>query len=402
MAEERRDGLRLELGLISDSDILCLVEVASLSSSPTYVLASLLAGLASLRKAQQKAASMSGASSFETNIAAMLHSEPEPSANTYSPTATVPSPLVDGMCDGECQLTGDRISDLSAGVNIPCERSSGFKLLIKLGSMGVFYMFVEPGCSIAQLMIMIEKQAAELYRIIIRVMRLHDMHGVDLAPSYLVESLVEENAMIMVHYDQLQNVTGKKPVSCQTKGLLLTLFFAAVPEHRDQAHIQQAWEPTELIIGYTRSEQSPIATHPLIEAPRDYVMFVEQPPSHVRQKQEFHCIIRIDKTIMESMKKGRVNEPSSDGDPYDWLRLDVYVEHQGARLDGNAYKAQRKFVNEATSTVVFLITIRQNSYYRKRPFYVVIRVCEPFADLAVVHSRPIYVASKKRRGKTSY
>ena len=77
-----------------------------------------------------------------------------------------------------------------------------FRLSVRVPSLGVFYVFVDPRSKVARLVSMVEQQVAELYRSQISVYKLQDEFSVDLPPSYTVGSMLRHNATVIVDYER--------------------------------------------------------------------------------------------------------------------------------------------------------------------------------------------------------
>ncbi len=80
--------------------------------------------------------------------------------------------------------------------------NSSFRLSVKVPSLGVFYVFIDPRHRVSQLLSMIEQQVLELYRTCINVFKLQDEYNVDLPPSYSVGSMLKNNAAVIVDYSR--------------------------------------------------------------------------------------------------------------------------------------------------------------------------------------------------------
>jgi hypothetical protein len=223
--------------------------------------------------------------------------------------------------------------------------------------LGAFFVFVDPGCQVARLIELVEKQAVELYRVHVRVVKLRDRFDVDLPPSYTIGSMLQQDDTVIADHE-------------------------LPPDHQPPPSSSSTSEPPS----------SP-PTPPAQAIPRvTCLRFTEQPPAQVFQNREFTCTVAhppIARAIVEGKDETRK-----------WWPIEVRVVEQasGSALSRADYGVRMAALDHHEGVVVLFIKIRQNSFYGRRPFVISVVLSE---GGAAVTSDAIVVVAKKKNKKPS-
>ncbi|KAL6061245.1 NDT80 domain-containing protein [Balamuthia mandrillaris] len=323
-------------------------------------------------------------------------------------------------------------SSFSTGVSAPKQ----WRLCVKAPPCGAFtggcfYLFADPAGRVAELIPNIEMKIWELYHTFVQVDKVQTTDGVDLPPSFIVESVLKNHSFCSVQYSfspevvraqQLLMNSQMMPVVPAPTPALDYFGMAAPPMHHSHHHHQQYahHQSDSPSPAYPHKQQQ---HHVEVEA-EENICFRESPPSKVIQNKEFSFSVSLRRRGQRwashskgggsggnrPAKKRRragsstggsspkvhpngaasvhpndnvwgapVAVPDERGTPYSddevpEVPVEVVIEEEaGDILEAKDYSIRSSVLDKLGGVYVFFVKIKKNSHYGRTRFIIKVR-----------------------------